>query len=112
MEILERYNRGSGQLVNRDKSAIFFSRNCSPEMKTEVTQGLNIHKEALAEKYLGLPTEVGRNLNDVFEYLPAQVRGCIDGWCGRAASYAGREVLLKSVTQAVPAYSELLPAAN
>lgn len=68
-------------------------------------QGLDIQKEALAEKYLGLPTEVGRNSNGVFEFLPSQVRGRIDGWCGREASCAGREVLLKSVAQAVPTYS-------
>jgi hypothetical protein len=104
-EILEKYNMGLGQLVNRDKSAIFFSQNSSSEMKTEVTQGLNIHKEALEEKYLGLPTDAGRNLSGVFEYLPAQIRGRIEGWCGREASCAGREVLLKSVAQAVPTYS-------
>ena len=68
-------------------------------------QELDIHKEALAGKYLGLPTETGRSLSGVFEFLPAQVRGKIDSWCGREASCAGREILLKSVAQAVPTYS-------
>ena len=44
-------------------------------MKQTVSQGLNIHKEALAERYLGLPTEAGRKTAEVFEYLPAQVKG-------------------------------------
>jgi hypothetical protein len=74
-------------------------------MKTEVKQGLNIQKEALAKKYLGLPTEVGRSLSGVFEFLPSQVSGGIEGWCAREASYAGREVQIKSVAQAVPRYS-------
>lgn len=65
--------------MNRDKSAIFFSENCSDDMKQVVSQGLNIQKEALAERYLGLPPEAGRNANDVFEYLPAQVQGRIEG---------------------------------
>jgi len=104
-EILERYHRGSGQLVNRDKSAIFFSKNCTDDMKQVVSQGLNIHKEALAERYLGILMKTGRNMSDVFEYLPAQVRGRIEGWCGREGSCAGREVLIKSIAQAVPTYS-------
>jgi len=105
LEILETYHHGSGQLVNRDKSASFFSKNCTQDMKQVVMQVLNINKEALAERYLGLPTEVGRNTSEVFEYLPAQVKGRIESWCGREASCAGREVLIKSIAQAVPTYS-------
>ena len=47
----------------------------------EVVRVLDIDKEALVEKYLGLPTEVGYATSGVFEYLRAQVRGTIDGWC-------------------------------
>jgi hypothetical protein len=39
-EILEVYSRGSGQLVNRDKSAVFFSKNCDDDMKEAIRQGL------------------------------------------------------------------------
>jgi len=46
VEILDRYHRGSGQLVNQDKSAIFFSKNCPTEMKQVVSQRLDIQKEA------------------------------------------------------------------
>lgn len=64
LAILEKYSRGSGQLVNREKSAIFFSKNCTDEMKEVVRNELNIQKESLAEKYLGFPTNVGREIND------------------------------------------------
>jgi hypothetical protein len=74
-------------------------------MKQVVSQSLDIQKEALAERYLGLPKEAGRNMNDVFEYLPTQVKGRIEGWCGWEASCAGREVLIKSIAQVVPTYS-------
>jgi len=33
------------------------------------------------------------------------VKGRIESWCGREASCAGREVLIKSIAQAVPTYS-------
>lgn len=40
--ILDIYSRVSGQLVNRDKSAVFFSSNCTDDMKAEIRQGLHI----------------------------------------------------------------------
>jgi len=52
-EILNTYSRGSGQLVNKEKSAVFFSNNCADEAKDEVRSTLQIVTEALAEKYLG-----------------------------------------------------------
>ena len=104
-EILDTYSRGSGQLVNRDKSAVFFSSNCTDQMKAEIRQGLQIEQEALAEKYLGLPTAVGHSTSQVFEYLPTRIRNLVGTWSGRDASCAGREVLLKSVAQVLPTYT-------
>ncbi|XP_040379850.1 uncharacterized protein LOC121054416 [Oryza brachyantha] len=102
--ILDAYSKGSGQLVNREKSAVFFSKNCSDGMKAVVREALHIEKEALAEKYLGLPTAIGRSKKGVFEYMTGRLRGLVGGWSGKEASCAGREVLLKSVAQAVPTY--------
>jgi hypothetical protein len=101
---LQIYGKGSGQLVNQDKSAIFFSKNCDADMKIAVEQGLDIPNEALAEKYLGLLTTLGRSAQGAFEYLPAKVKSLVGCWSGRDASCAGREVLLKSVAQALPTY--------
>jgi len=104
-EVLELYSRGSGQLVNKQKSTVFFIQNYTAEMKTEVRQVMNIEQEALAEKYLGLPTALGRSASEAFEFMPTRLRNVIGTWSGRAASQAGREVLLKSVALAVPTYS-------
>jgi hypothetical protein len=104
-DILEAYNRGSGQLVNREKSAIFFSKNCPEETKSEVTQSLNIQREALEEKYLGLPTAVGRSTTDAFEKLSSRTLNLVNGWSEKKLDFAGREVLIKAVAQSVPTYS-------
>lgn len=103
-EIIDFYHRGSGQLVNYDKSAIFFSTNSTSDMKHEVLHTLAIEQEALAERYLGLPTAIGRSRQGVFEYIPTKIKGLVGSWSGREASCAGREVLLKSVAQAIPTY--------
>lgn len=104
-EILVTYSRGSGQMINKDKSAVFFSSNCDDQMKEMVRQELHIDTEALCDKYLGLPTALGRSTAGAFDFMATRIRNLVGTWSGREASYAGREVLLKSVAQAVPTYS-------
>ncbi|GJM88356.1 hypothetical protein PR202_ga04411 [Eleusine coracana subsp. coracana] len=82
----------------------FFSTNSTDVMKDDVKEILRIDNEALAEKYLGLPTALGRNVKGAFEYMPTKVKGLVGSWTGREASCAGREVLLKSKAQAIPTY--------
>jgi hypothetical protein len=74
-------------------------------MKNEVRRVMNIEREALAEKYLGLPTAVGRSTTEAFEFIPSRIKNIIGTWSGRQASQVGREILLKSVAQAVLTYS-------
>lgn len=87
------------EVVNREKSVVFFSANCTDDMKAEVRETLQINTESLAEKYLGLPTAVGRSTKEAFEYMPIRLRGPVGTWSGKEASCAGREVLLKTVAQ-------------
>lgn len=54
-EILNIYGRGSGQLVNKEKSAIFFSKNCGDDSKQEVREVLQIDTEALARDIWAYP---------------------------------------------------------
>jgi hypothetical protein len=75
--ILADYNRGSGQLVNKNKSAIFFSPNCEQVCKDDVHMSLQIPTEALGERYLGLPMAAERGAADAFNYVPAWVRGFV-----------------------------------
>lgn len=103
-EILNTYGQDSRQMVNKEKSVVFFSENCTDDMKKKVRESLQIEKEALAEKYLGLPTTLGRLTKEAFEYMPRRLRGLVGGWSGRELSYAGREVLLKSVARAILTY--------
>ncbi|GJN27911.1 hypothetical protein PR202_gb15975 [Eleusine coracana subsp. coracana] len=104
MTILQIYSRGSGQLVNHDKSAIFYSSNCTDVMKQEFSETMHIVQEALAERYLGLPTALGRSINDVFEYMLSKLKGLIGGWSEKNMSSAAKEVLIKSVAQSIPTY--------
>ena len=57
------------------------------------------------EKYLDLPSFVRRGKQDSFNYIKERVWQKIQGWEGKLLSQAGREVLIKSVIQAIPTYT-------
>lgn len=52
---------------------------------------LQINNVALAEKYLGLPTTLGRSSKEAFEYMPTRLKQLVGGWSGKEASGAGRD---------------------
>jgi ribonuclease HI len=54
--------------------------------------------------YLGLPSMIGRKKKDVFAYIKDRIWKRINSWRGRALSRAGKEVMIKSVLQAIPTY--------
>lgn len=54
--------------------------------------------------YLGLPSLIGRNKKETFTYVKDRIWKRINSWKGKTLSMAGREILLKSVAQAIPSY--------
>ena len=104
-EILDLYEDCTGQCVNLEKSAIMFSPNTKEEVKDSVKNALQIHSESWSEKYLGLPSVVGKSKEGCFKHLRECSWSKLSGWKGQALSKAAREVLVKSVLQAIPAYS-------
>ncbi|XP_021721994.1 uncharacterized protein LOC110689521 [Chenopodium quinoa] len=55
-------------------------------------------------KYLGIPTIIGRYKRMVFEALKDGIWKKLNGWKEKLLSRVGKEVLLKSVIQAIPTY--------
>ncbi|CAN6246168.1 unnamed protein product [Urochloa humidicola] len=102
--ILTLYEECSGQMINRDKSAIMFSPNTGQEDREAVMGALNIQKQTMNERYLGMPVHVGQNRQNVFSYLKERVWARIQGWKEKTLSWAGKEVLIKAVAQAIPTF--------
>jgi len=103
--LLAAYSDASGQRINYNKSSIYFSKKCSNTLKEEIKKKICVNNEALAERYLGLPTDVGRSKNGAFKYLKDQIWNKVQGWMEQCLSAGGKEVLIKAVVQAVPTYS-------
>src|SRR4051812_8344183 len=66
---------------------------------------LGIQVEAFSDRYLGLPMAVGRITSGPFDHIGERARSKIQGWSEKNLACAGREILLKSVIQAIPTFS-------
>nr|XP_027090307.1 uncharacterized protein LOC113711341 [Coffea arabica] len=104
MKVLEEYGRASGQLINKEKSSIFISKNVKGRRKEEVLKELEGMREVHQSKYLGLPMVIGRSKRQVFEFIRQKAVKRLGGWKEKLLSQAGKETLLKSVILALPAY--------
>ncbi|KAL5568310.1 hypothetical protein UlMin_024885 [Ulmus minor] len=105
LHILKDYEKGSGQQVNMTKSAITFSPNVDPCQKTAIMRSLNLNTALSHDRYLGLPTFVGRNKRRTFAGLIERVWQKTNSWNNSFFSAGGKEILIKAVAQAIPTYS-------
>nr|XP_051221174.1 uncharacterized protein LOC127339353 [Lolium perenne] len=103
--LLEVYCQASGQRINRDKSSIFFTKGCPQAVREVVKNVLLVANESLNERYLGMPTDVGSSINGTFKFLRERVWNKIKGWIEKILSAGGKEVLVKSIAQAIPVFS-------
>lgn len=78
--ILEVYERGSGQTINQDKSAILFSKNTPRQQKDLLLQLLGLHSEGHQGKYLGLSCYVGRSRQRCFKYIRDRIWELLQGY--------------------------------
>ena len=64
--------------------------------------------ESLTDKYLGLPAMVGVDRSDCFRHLVDRVNSRINGWKEKLLSMGGKEILIKSIAQAIPVYAMMV----
>ena len=57
------------------------------------------------ETYLGLPMVGGKSKVDTFKGLHERITKKVMGWKEKFISKAGREILIKSIAQAIPTYT-------
>ncbi|KAA3462160.1 reverse transcriptase [Gossypium australe] len=102
--VIKEYEQVSGQLVNFDKLLIYFSKNVGTEVREQVGGTLGVRISNNPEKYLGLPTMIGRRKKHAFVDIKERFLKALHNWSLRLFSAGGKEVFLKAILQAIPVY--------
>uniref|UniRef100_A0A803Q7V4 RNase H type-1 domain-containing protein n=1 Tax=Cannabis sativa TaxID=3483 RepID=A0A803Q7V4_CANSA len=104
-DILLIYQQATGQSVNLHKSSILFSPNTSSLDRDIFRDSLNMDNKPFIDKYLGVPQYFSRSKKPSFIFLLQKASSKLSTWNQNLFSRAGKEILLKSVIQAIPSYA-------
>ena len=72
-ELLVVYEVVSGQMINREKTTLFLSKNTYAQDQEAIKVALNAPAIQHYEKYLGLPSFVGRNKKACFTQIKERI---------------------------------------
>ena len=99
------YEASSGQQLNRNKTSLFFSHNIAIEVRDTIKMMFGVQVIKPHESYLGLPFLVCRSKRNTFYRLKQRVSNKLARWKEKLLSNAGKEILIKAVTEVVPSYT-------
>ena len=84
---------------------MFFSKATSPVTQENIINLLRVLEIKQYEKYLGLPSFVGRGKKASFAFIKERVWSKLKGWKEKLLSQVGHEVLIKVVIQALLSFA-------
>ena len=73
LQILDMYKGASCQKVNRSKIALFFSKSTAVDVRSKIKEALGVLEKMHYERYLGLPSLVGKGKRASFNYIKERV---------------------------------------
>ena len=92
-------------MINKEKTTLFFSKNTEESSQVAIQVALQVLAICHYNKYLGLPSFVGRNWMACFTKIRERIWARMQGWKEKLLSQAGKEVMIKAVVQSIPVYS-------
>lgn len=93
-----------GQLINPAKCSIMFNPKGNSDEQVEVASLLDVQTTAFDAKYLGLPTAGGKLKRNKFLSIKEKLSKRLTDYSEKCLSTGAKEVLIKSVAQALPTY--------
>ena len=76
--------------MSYDKSAISFGPRTSEEEKTSISREIGMKLVKCHERYLGLPTVLGRDRNKIFRKVKDRIQNRVERWHVNLLSMAGK----------------------
>ncbi|XP_026378414.1 uncharacterized protein LOC113272831 [Papaver somniferum] len=104
MKNLQLFGSTSGQLINFNKSGVFFSKNTNPSLIPKISGSMGVQVLQLDDKYLGSPLFTHRSKISSFKPGVEKMKLRLSGWKYVPLNPEGREVLIKSVTSSACIY--------
>lgn len=104
LRILKVYKESTGQQLNKQKTLLFFSWNSNVGIQERIKTMFGAQVIKQHETYLSLPFLIGRSKTNSFAQLKGKVAKKLSGWKEKLSA-TSKEVLIKAVTQAIPAYT-------
>jgi hypothetical protein len=80
---------------NMEKSSIHFAKGVSASMRQDIKEVLGVPNEALSEKYLGMPKDVGAATNGAFKYLKDRMWNKVQGGWNKFCQLKKKRSLLR-----------------
>ncbi|XP_012833632.1 PREDICTED: uncharacterized protein LOC105954508 [Erythranthe guttata] len=102
--ILDLYARISGQEINLAKTNMCYSPHTCETTKGHTREILGFKELERHDTYLVMPASLGKSRKEIFQFLRDRLWGRLKGWGARQLSKAGKEIMIKSVLQAIPSY--------
>ncbi|KAF5442887.1 hypothetical protein F2P56_035499 [Juglans regia] len=78
--IISLYESASGQRLNLEKSSIFFSKNTRHEIQSSILSIAGIKASGPFERYLGLPSYIGRSKSRAFFPILDRIKAQMSRW--------------------------------
>jgi hypothetical protein len=93
IQVLNKYQLASGQLVSFEKSEVSFSLNVPDIEKNIICNKIEVKAMTSNSRYLGLPVIFGRSKKEVFAFVQDMIWKKVKGWKEKCLSKAGKETL-------------------
>ena len=92
-------SKHQGNSLIEQKPPYFFSSNTTKEVQDEIKSKFGAQAIIQHEKYLWLPSLVGRNKKNAFKEIKDKLHKKLADWKEKLLSKAGKEILIKAVAQ-------------
>ncbi|KAG7543067.1 Reverse transcriptase domain [Arabidopsis thaliana x Arabidopsis arenosa] len=104
IDIIRAYGEASGQQLNFRKSSVMFGKDVDNQTRSTIKRTLGISTEGGMGTYLGLPEKIHGSKTQVFSFVRDRLHSRLNTWSAKFLSKGGKEILIKSVAQALPTY--------